>query len=205
MGGSRSNNGRKKQERLGPDDWAEEALRALASGGLKALSVQGLARRLGVTKGSFYWHFKSRDQLLDSALKLWERRGSVQRFAQLDLLEEPRDRLRRLFASTLEDEATLALDFAIQVAADDPRIAPWAKRVNRRWVAWLTGVYWELGLEVEEAHLWALLCYSNYVGFLRIIRTEGELVSKGTGRATWRRFVTDQLIPEVDADAVPRT
>lgn len=200
MGGSRSSSGRKKRDRLGRDDWAEAALRALSTGGLKALSVEGLARRLGVTKGSFYWHFKGKDELLEAALQRWERRGTVERFGQLDLMEEPADRLRRLFAATLEDEATLALDFAVQVAADDPRIAPWAKRVNRRWVAWLTGVYWELGLEVEEAHRWALLAYSSYIGFLRIIRTEAELVSKGTGRANWRRFVTDQLIPDVVSD-----
>ncbi len=196
MGGSGPKQRSKRRDRLGPDDWAEEALRAMASGGLKALSVEGIAKRLGVTKGSFYWHFKSRDELLEAALKRWERRGAVERFAQLDLLDEPADRLRRLFASMMEDEASLALDFAVQVSADDPRIAPAARRVNRRWVAWLTGVYWEMGLEVEEAHRWALLAYSNYIGFLRIIRTDSELVSKGTGRASWRRFVTDLLIPD---------
>ena len=38
-------------------DWAEAALQLIAEKGLGALTVSALAARLGVTKGSFYWHF----------------------------------------------------------------------------------------------------------------------------------------------------
>ena len=58
---------------LSREAWGEAALEALAAGGLEAVAVEPLARRLGVTKGSFYWHFPSREALLREALALWEK------------------------------------------------------------------------------------------------------------------------------------
>jgi len=56
-------------------DWAEAALQLIAEAGLGALTVETLAARLGVTKGSFYWHFKGRSELLADALGRWEHRS----------------------------------------------------------------------------------------------------------------------------------
>lgn len=46
--------------RLSADDWAQAALDLIAEQGVGAVAVEPLARRLGVTKGSFYWHFLAR-------------------------------------------------------------------------------------------------------------------------------------------------
>jgi AcrR family transcriptional regulator len=43
--------------RLSMDEWVQEGFRVLAEDGVKALTLDRLCRRLGVTKGSFYWHF----------------------------------------------------------------------------------------------------------------------------------------------------
>lgn len=43
--------------RLTPDAWLSAGLDALAETGSTALGAEPLARRLGTTKGSFYWHF----------------------------------------------------------------------------------------------------------------------------------------------------
>lgn len=58
--------------RLGRDDWLREARRALLTGGPAAVRVERLADALGVTKGSFYWHFADRAALLEALLKEWE-------------------------------------------------------------------------------------------------------------------------------------
>ena len=57
-----------EKSRLSADDWALAALDVIAEQGLAAVAVEPLARRLGVTKGSFYWHFPSREALLVAAL-----------------------------------------------------------------------------------------------------------------------------------------
>src|SRR5690606_6770697 len=57
-----------RKGRLSAEDWAQAALDLIAEHGVASVAVEPLARRLGVTKGSFYWHFPSRDALLQAAL-----------------------------------------------------------------------------------------------------------------------------------------
>jgi AcrR family transcriptional regulator len=57
---------------LGRDDWMRVARLALLRGGVDEVRVELLARDLGVTKGSFYWHFRDREELLDALVSEWE-------------------------------------------------------------------------------------------------------------------------------------
>jgi AcrR family transcriptional regulator len=57
---------------LHPDDWIRAAQARLASQGVESVRVEVLARDLGVSKGSFYWHFRDRGELLDQLLVRWE-------------------------------------------------------------------------------------------------------------------------------------
>jgi AcrR family transcriptional regulator len=56
----------------GRDDWIGAAAAALAEGGADGVRVEALARQMGVTKGSFYWHFADRAALLEALLERWE-------------------------------------------------------------------------------------------------------------------------------------
>src|SRR5574343_1410395 len=66
--------GRASSERtqLDPARWVDTAIDLLASEGISGLRVEVLAKRCGVTKGSFYWHFKDRQALLDAVLERWK-------------------------------------------------------------------------------------------------------------------------------------
>jgi AcrR family transcriptional regulator len=57
---------------LSRGDWLKAARMALLQGGVEAVRVEKLARALHVTKGSFYWHFKDREELLEALLREWE-------------------------------------------------------------------------------------------------------------------------------------
>jgi AcrR family transcriptional regulator len=59
-------------ERLTRDDWIAAARKALIKGGVAAIKVDHLARQIGVTRGSFYWHFRDRNELLRSLLQAWK-------------------------------------------------------------------------------------------------------------------------------------
>ena len=61
---------------LNASDWEKEALELIAEQGVQALAIEPLARRMGITKGSFYWHFSGRGALLDQALQRWEEHDS---------------------------------------------------------------------------------------------------------------------------------
>jgi len=86
-----------RNARLSADDWAQAALDLIAEQGVSAVAVEPLARRLGVTKGSFYWHFPSRDALLQAALERWEAVEQESIFGSLEQVADPRERLRALF------------------------------------------------------------------------------------------------------------
>ena len=73
-----------EKNRLSAGDWQQAALDALSEAGLQGIAIEMLARRLGVTKGSFYWHFESRDALIQAALELWESQEQELVFGKLD-------------------------------------------------------------------------------------------------------------------------
>jgi AcrR family transcriptional regulator len=54
-------------------DWLDLALSALAIEGVAHVTVLDLSERLGVSRSSFYWYFKNRDELLDALLDRWDR------------------------------------------------------------------------------------------------------------------------------------
>lgn len=81
--------------------WLEGAWKLLAEGGDEALRVEVLARRLSITKGSFYWHFADREALLQAVLDAWEKRESEGLTAQLHgggEKQKPKAQLRALLA-----------------------------------------------------------------------------------------------------------
>src|SRR5262249_52935150 len=84
-------------ERLGTTEWIEAALARLAQGGLDEIRVELLAKQLNVTKGSFYWHFHDRNDLLEQLLDSW-RDGRLQSISGQvgDNGEAPDVRLRRI-------------------------------------------------------------------------------------------------------------
>lgn len=61
-----------KKKRLGKSDWLEVALETLKTEGVEGVYVEPLAKKIGITKGSFYWHFKDRPALLNELLVFWK-------------------------------------------------------------------------------------------------------------------------------------
>ena len=75
------------------DDWVEAAWDTLGGAGVEGVRVESLARRLGVTKGSFYWHFKNRQELIDALLDRWFGMREETRGQFLHDNPRPQDRL----------------------------------------------------------------------------------------------------------------
>jgi len=67
----------RRPDSLSEEDWVAAASDLLAEHNVSAVEIHRLCRRLGVTKGSFYWHFQGRKDLLAAVLDDWECRMTV--------------------------------------------------------------------------------------------------------------------------------
>ncbi|HZP65275.1 MAG TPA: TetR/AcrR family transcriptional regulator [Rudaea sp.] len=157
-----------ERTRLSAADWEQGALDLIATQGVAALAVEALARQLGVTKGSFYWHFPTRDALLGAALARWENQDTEALFRQVEPISDPRERLRELFRRTGREAKSHVIYSALLRALDQPIVQPVMERVSRRRMEFLTRGYRELGMGKREAAQRARLAYAAYVGFLQL-------------------------------------
>ena len=159
---------RTERGRLSADDWAQAALDMIAEQGVAAVAVEPLARRLGVTKGSFYWHFPSRDALLSAALERWEAVEQETVFGQLEAVPDPRQRLRALFQLVAHEVKSHIVYSELLKALDHPAVAPVIGRVSQSRLDYLTASFRQAGLGRTEAQHRARLTYAAYVGFLQL-------------------------------------
>ena len=149
-------------------DWAEAALQLIAEAGLGALTVDTLAARLGVTKGSFYWHFKGRSDLIAAALDRWEQRFTSDAIAALDAVPDPRRRLELMLQAASQPPRARSLYAALAEAAEDPVVSRVLARVASVRIEYLEVCYRELGLSASVAKAKAVFAYAAYRGLLQL-------------------------------------
>ncbi|MEO7072446.1 MAG: helix-turn-helix domain-containing protein [Rhodanobacter sp.] len=162
-----------ERSRLSAEDWELAALEAIAEHGVGALSVEALARQLGVTKGSFYWHFRTREALLGAALARWEQYGEAQIIEPIEQMPDPRQRLPELFRRVAHELQAHRVYAALLKALDHPQVVLVIARVSQRRMEFLTTIYREAGLSPAQALNRARLTYAAYVGFLQLNFTFG--------------------------------
>ena len=149
-------------------DWAEAALHLIAEAGLGALTVDALAARLGVTKGSFYWHFNGRSELLAAALARWEQRATTEAIAGLSAVTDARQRLYLMLEATTKAPRSRSLYAALAEAAEDPIVRRVLNRVASARIEYLEACYRELGLAQPRAKAKAVFAYAAYRGLLQL-------------------------------------
>jgi AcrR family transcriptional regulator len=161
------------KERLGEptltaSDWAEAALQLIAEKGLRALTVGALAARLGVTKGSFYWHFKGRADLLAAALSRWELRATTEAMKGLDAVADDRRRLELMLEAASQAPRSRSLYAALAEAAEDPVVRRVLNGVASARIGYLERCYQRLGLPPALAKANAVFAYAAYRGLLQL-------------------------------------
>lgn len=181
---------------LGPQDWVRAALRSITLGGLAAVSVEGLARDLGVTKGSFYWHFTGREHLLREALEAWEQDMGLDVAVRFKGIADPRERLRILMFAAFEDRDNGLLFAALAATSSDPLVQPVLRRVSERRMALGIGSLRALGYDQEEARRRALFLYSAYAGYFSLQRATPGSIGEVEELSTYVKYLVDALLPQ---------
>jgi AcrR family transcriptional regulator len=186
-----------KSERttLSAADWERAALELIAERGMQALAIEPLARRMGITKGSFYWHFSSREALLERALLRWEDHDSRNLNASLGEIDHPRDRLISFFRRVGKEKLTHEVFSELCSAAAHPQVEPVLERVANRRMTHLSAAYEELGMAADKARHQARLTYSVYLGFLQLQKQQQTPSLSSEEFEKYIDHVIDTLIP----------
>ena len=191
-----------RRARLSAADWAEAALAAMAEGGPAAVAVEPLAVRLGATKGSFYWHYRNRDALIQAALELWERRSTEEIIALVGVHDDPRAQLRDLFARVIGFAGRTPLETRLVAATDQPAVAEVVRRVVQRRVAFVIGLFEQAGFSPQQAARRGILTYAGYTGHDQLAgQLPGVLPLDAAGGL--RGYVDGVLDLVLDAQAAP--
>jgi AcrR family transcriptional regulator len=154
---------------LGREDWIAAARAELIAGGVNAVKIGRLAKRLRVTRGGFYWHFTSRADLLNELLHSWEVSNTAP-FERSLTSGSVRDGVREFLAIANlwldEKEYSPAFDTAVRDwARISKAVATAVRRVDERRIGVLHRIFLDLGFADPEALVRARVAYFHQVGY----------------------------------------
>ena len=180
-------------------DWTEAALQVIAELGPAGLTVDALAARLGVTKGSFYWHFRTRTELLGAALERWEQRATTEPIKALDSVLDARRRLELILEAASQEPRSHSLYAALAEASGDRVVRHVLKRVASRRIQYLVSCYLELGFGQTQARARAMLSYAAYRGLLQLAREAPSVLPNDW--SSYRLTVREAFVPGKSTDS----
>lgn len=148
--------------------WLDTAFSALAEGGIDLVRVEALAKRLSVTKGGFYWHFRDRSELISTLLDRW-RQGRIEAIvAQTRREGQPAlNRLNGLLSLYLENANPrgAAIELAVRDwARRDGEAAAAVAAVDLERLRCVSELFAALNVGPDEAFARAFLFYSFIFG-----------------------------------------
>jgi len=169
------------KQRLGRNEWIRTGLEVLMEDGESGVAVEALARRLGVTKGSFYWHFENRKALLTALLEAWEREGTSQIIETVERdAEDPKIRLRKLVLTTVRVTEFDRLEGALRSwAMSSPEARRAVQRVDRRRLGYVVDLLVASGIDRKRARWRANLFYRALIGEFVYRSSGGKALEKG--------------------------
>jgi AcrR family transcriptional regulator len=151
-------------KRLGKDAWVVAGLKALAESGVEAVRVERLAEALGVTKGSFYWHFADRQALLMAVLEAWKARATADVIAQVEAKgSDARTRLHELMMIVFSTDGRLERQVRAWAANDEAAGVALAE-IDAKRTRYLEGLFTGLNFGRAEARARARFAYHALIG-----------------------------------------
>ncbi|MEM7170882.1 MAG: TetR/AcrR family transcriptional regulator [Pseudomonadota bacterium] len=148
-------------------DWVEMGLKLLVEEGIDAVKITRLADGLKVTRGSFYWHFKDRADLLSELIARWENRNTGVVVAAAEEASSLAEGILSLFDAWLDGERfDPRLDSAMRDwARQSPEVKFAVARADDLRVTAFTGLFERAGFEATEAFIRARVLYFAQVGY----------------------------------------
>ena len=156
---------KRKHRGVSREKWLREALDLIHQFGVDKVTVDGLAKKLGISRSGFYWHFKNRDDLLKQILKFWVYDNNEKAIEEIvGLRLEPKEHLLRV-AETVFDQELAKYEIGIRHwALQDKSVARAVLKVNQLRMDLIRKAFRELGFKGDELEMRTMLfvCYTTW-------------------------------------------
>lgn len=149
--------------------WLNAAYDLLTDCGVEAVKVMTLAKKLGVSRTGFYWHFKDREALLEAMMRRWEEKNTGNLVARTEAYAESIvEAMFNLFDCWLDDDLFDArLDLAIRNwARNDPNLQTRLDNADRVRQEAVKNMFLRFGFKAEQAHVRAMTVMYTQVGYI---------------------------------------
>lgn len=151
-------------DQLSAKDWLDQGLKTLANSGFTALKAEPLAKAMGISRGSFYWHFADVDAFHGAVLKHWHEVAVEQIIAGLEALPPGHSPIEQLLRRAFSRKP--ALESAIRSWATlDPVARAAVRGVDRRRLGYVEDLLAASGLAPDVARARAQILYWAFLGF----------------------------------------
>jgi AcrR family transcriptional regulator len=133
------------------DTWLKEALRVLAERGSAGTHIDALTRELGVTKGSFYHHFKNRVDFSKSLIDYWLNAYTMNVVATIDAFEGSAEERLYALMRYIDDTDASKYDVAIRAwASKDPVLDEMVSMVDQVRINYVRNIFSDIGFQGKE-------------------------------------------------------
>jgi AcrR family transcriptional regulator len=151
-------------DQLSANDWLNHGLKTLAREGFTALKVVPLAKTMGVSRGSFYWHFADIEAFHAELLKLWRDIAAERIIADVDAAAGKDSAVQVLLHRVFGEQR--GLENAVRRwAMVDAAARTAVQAIDRRRLSYVEGLLRAAGVAVEDARMRAQILYWTYLGF----------------------------------------
>jgi AcrR family transcriptional regulator len=153
--------------KLGRSDWTDAAIHTLLSSGIDAVQITRLASQLQVSRGSFYWHFADRGELLTAILDEWRVRNGRAIKTVLRDVDSLSTAVLEFFSLWVDNTCfSPALDQCVRDWAQlDPAVFERVRKEDQRRIRHIDQCFQRFGYEAQEALVRARILYFAQVGY----------------------------------------
>jgi AcrR family transcriptional regulator len=152
-------------DQLSAKDWLDQGLRTLAKHGFTALKAEPLAKAMGVSRGSFYWHFADIGAFHIAILEHWRDIAAERIIADIEALSPERDALPALLNRVFGGKPPLLESAMRSWSARDPAARSVVQAVDQRRMGYIEKLFGDAGLPLEMARARTQILYWAFLGF----------------------------------------
>lgn len=149
------------------DTWIDAAYTQFNRAGLASIKVESLSRDLYASKGSFYWHFDNRNDLIAAVIARWEKSETDQIIELAETDQDPHERLVTVFTVVGERMYERGGERTLFSEAESEGVLAAVARVTDRRVGYVAGILEEIGVDAPQER--AALAVGAVIGLQQMV------------------------------------